>query len=128
MNAMLGKLGKEELSSENGELRPGIVHRLDKDTTGAMVVAKNNFSHQKLAKQIEKREFKKVYLALVRGTIKENEGVIELPIGRHPVDRKKQAVVKDGREAYTSFKVLERFPAGYTLVEVTLKTRTYTPN
>ena len=118
MNAMLGKT---ELSDENGEFRPGIVHRLDKNTTGVMVVAKNNFVHQNLASQIQEHKIKKIYLALVRGVVKENEAVIELPIGRHPTDRKKQAVIKGGREAYTRFKVLERF-LGYTLVEVELKT------
>lgn len=118
VNAMLGKY---ELSNENGEFRPGIVHRLDKDTTGVMVVAKNNLAHAKLAKQIQEHNFKKVYVAIVKGVIKENEAVIELPIGRHPTDRKKMAVVKDGREAYTKFKVLERFK-GYTYIEVELKT------
>ena len=118
VNAMLGKY---ELSNENGEFRPGIVHRLDKDTTGVMVVAKNNLAHSKLAKQIQEHNFKKVYVAIVKGVIKENEAVIELPIGRHPTDRKKMAVVKDGREAYTKFKVLERFK-GYTYIEVELKT------
>ena len=87
-------LGKTELSDENGEFRPGIVHRLDKNTTGVMVVAKNNFAHQNLANQIQEHKIKKIYLALVRGVVKENEAVIELPIGRHPTDRKKQAVVK----------------------------------
>lgn len=118
VNAMLGK---HDLSDENGEFRPGIVHRLDKNTTGVMVVAKNNVAHAKLAKQIQKRDFKKVYVALVKGVIKENEAIIELPIGRHPTDRKKMAVVKDGRYAYTKIKVLERFK-GYTYVEVELKT------
>lgn len=118
VNAMLGKY---ELSDENGEVRPGIVHRLDKNTTGVMVVAKNNVSHNKLAEQIQNRSFKKIYLALVRGVVKENEAIIELPIGRHPTDRKKMAVVKGGRESYTKFKVLERFN-GFTLLEVELKT------
>ncbi|MBR3888033.1 MAG: RluA family pseudouridine synthase [Clostridia bacterium] len=118
VNAMLGKY---ELSDENGEVRPGIVHRLDKNTTGVMVVAKNNVSHNKLAEQIQNRNFKKIYLALVRGVVKENEAIIELPIGRHPTDRKKMAVVKGGRESYTKFKVLERFN-GFTLLEVELKT------
>lgn len=118
VNAMLGKY---ELSDENGEVRPGIVHRLDKNTTGVMVVAKNNVAHNKLAEQIQNRNFKKIYLALVRGVVKENEAIIELPIGRHPTDRKKMAVVKGGRESYTKFKVLERFN-GFTLLEVELKT------
>lgn len=118
VNAMLGK---RELSDLNEDFRPGIVHRLDKNTTGAMVVAKNNQAHNKLAEQIQKREFKKIYVALVKGIIKENEAIIELPIGRHPTDRKKMAVVKDGKDAYTKFKVLERFD-GYTLIEIELKT------
>ena len=118
VNAMLGK---HELSDENGEFRPGIVHRLDKNTTGVMVVAKNNNAHAKLAKQIQEHNFKKIYVALVKGVIKENEAIIELPIGRHPTDRKKMAVVKDGRYAYTKIKVLERFN-GYTYIEVELKT------
>ena len=118
VNAMLGK---HELSDENGEFRPGIVHRLDKNTTGVMVVAKNNNAHNVLSKQIQEHNFKKIYIALVKGVIPENEAVIEMPIGRHPTDRKKMAVVKDGREAYTRFKVLERFEK-FTLVEVELKT------
>lgn len=118
VNAMLGK---HELSDENGEFRPGIVHRLDKNTTGVMVVAKNNNAHAKLAKQIQEHNFKKIYVALVKGVIKENEAIIELPVGRHPTDRKKMAVVKDGRYAYTKIKVLERFN-GYTYIEVELKT------
>lgn len=118
VNAMLGK---HNLSDENGEFRPGIVHRLDKNTTGVMIVAKNNNSHNILAKQIQEHNFKKVYVALVKGVIPENEAIIEMPIGRHPTDRKKMAVVKDGREAYTKFKVLERFEK-YTFIEVELKT------
>ena len=118
VNAMLGKY---ELSDENGEFRPGIVHRLDKNTTGVMVVAKNNNAHNLLASQIQAHDFKKIYVALVKGVIPENEAIIELPIGRHPTDRKKMAVVKDGRDAYTKFKVLERFDK-YTFVEVELKT------
>ena len=111
VNAMLGKV---ELSDENGDFRPGIVHRLDKNTTGVMVVAKNNEAHRNLAKQISEHKIKKVYLALVRGEVKEQEGVIELPIGRHPTDRKKQAVIKAGREAYTKFKVLKRYNRIYS--------------
>ena len=114
-------LGKTKLSDYNGEYRPGIVHRLDKDTTGALVVAKNNFAHQKIAEQIQNREIKKIYIALVKGIIKEDNGVIDLPIGRHPTDRKKMAVVKEGKQAITKFKVLERLD-GYTLLEIELKT------
>lgn len=114
-------LGKTKLSDYNGEFRPGIVHRLDKNTTGVLVIAKNNLAHKNIAEQIQNRETKKIYIALVRGLIKEDKGVIELPIGRHPTDRKKMAVVKDGKPAFTNFKVLERFD-GYTLVEIELKT------
>lgn len=114
-------LGKTKLSDYNGEFRPGIVHRLDKDTTGILVVAKNNIAHQNIANQIQNRETKKIYIALVKGLIKEDNGVIELPIGRHPTDRKKMAVVKDGKYALTHFKVIKRLD-GYTLVEIELKT------
>ncbi len=115
-------IGKHELSDVNGEIRPGIVHRLDKDTTGVLVIAKNNLAHQKIAKQIEKRETKKEYIALVRGLISENEGIIEMPIGRHQTDRKKMAVRRDGKKAKTIFKVLKRYREGYTLVNIDLKT------
>ena len=114
-------LGKTKLSDYNGEFRPGIVHRLDKDTTGVLVVAKNNMAHQNIAEQIQNRETKKIYIALVRGLIKEDDGVIDLPIGRHPTDRKKMAVVKDGKQAITHFKVLKRLE-GFTLLEIELKT------
>lgn len=114
-------LGKTKLSDYNGEFRPGIIHRLDKNTTGVLVVAKNNMAHQNIAEQIQNRETKKIYLALVRGEIKEDNGVIDLPIGRHPTDRKKMAVVKDGKQALTNFKVLKRYK-GYTLLEIELKT------
>lgn len=115
-------LGKHELSDLNGEIRPGIVHRLDKNTTGVLIVAKNNYAHQKIANQIQNRETKKTYIALVRGVISENNAEINMPIGRHPTDRKKMAVVKGGKEALTKFKVLKRFKQGYTLLEIDLKT------
>lgn len=115
-------LGKHELSNLNGDIRPGIIHRLDKNTTGVLVIAKNNYAHQKIAKQIQDRETKKTYIALVRGIISESNGEINMPIGRHPTDRKKMAVVKDGKNAITRFKVLKRYEKGYTLVEIDLKT------
>ncbi len=115
-------LGRTSLSDVNGEFRPGIIHRLDKNTTGVLVVAKNNYAHQDIASQIKNRTTKKIYLAFVKGIVKEDNGVIELPIGRHPTDRKKMAVVKNGREARSDFKVLKRFREGYTLLEVTLRT------
>lgn len=98
------------------------MHRLDKNTTGVIVIAKNNFAHNNIAKQIQDRKTKKIYVALVKGVIKEENGVIKMPIGRHKTDRKKMAVVKDGKEAHTNFKVLKRFKEGYTLIEVELKT------
>lgn len=115
-------LGKHELSDLNGEIRPGIVHRLDKNTTGVLIVAKNNYAHQKIATQIQNRETKKTYIALVRGIISENNAEINMPIGRHPTDRKKMAVVKNGKEALTKFKVLKRYKQGYTLLEIDLMT------
>ena len=103
----------------------GIVHRLDKNTTGALVIAKNNYAHNNIAKQIQDRETKKIYIALVRGIIKEENGVIKMPIGRHPTDRKKMAVLRPdqgrAREALTYWRVKERY-SGATLVECELKT------
>lgn len=110
------------LSGINGELRPGIVHRLDKDTSGVMVVAKSDFAHQALAHQFKGREVKKVYQALVDGNLTLQSGRIDLPIGRHPVHRKKMAIREDGREAVTNWRVLERFSQGFTLVELGLET------
>ena len=115
-------VGKYDLSDGSEEFRPGIIHRLDKDTTGALVIAKNNYAHEKIAEQIKNRETKKVYIALVKGIIKEEKGTIDMPIGRSLKDRKKMAVVKTGKQALTEFKVLQRYEEGYTLVEVTLKT------
>ncbi len=101
----------DELSGINGKIRPGIVHRLDKDTSGVMVVAKNDFAHNELAKQIGDKTAVKEYIALVHGHITEDSGVINGNIGRHPIDRKKMAVVTSGgKPATTLFQVLERFP------------------
>jgi len=111
----------DRLSSINGDIRPGIVHRLDKNTSGLLVVAKTDKAHLSLSKQIETKTAVRQYVALVDGNIKEDEGKIEQPIGRNPKDRKLMAVVKDGRYALTYYKVLERF-GKYTLVEYTLKT------
>ena len=111
-----------DLSGINGELRPGIVHRLDKDTSGVMVAAKNDKAHLDLAEQIRTKAAHRRYWAIVHGNIKEEEGVIHGAIGRHPVDRKKMAIVSEhGKSATTKFKVLERF-GDYTLVECTLLT------
>ncbi|AEM78910.1 RluA family pseudouridine synthase [Thermoanaerobacter wiegelii] len=111
----------KNLSGINGILRPGIVHRLDKDTSGVMVVAKNDKAHISLSNQIKERSVFKKYVAIVEGVIKHEEGKIEALIGRHPVDRKKMAVIEDGRYALTLYKVLERFKEN-TLVEAVIKT------
>ncbi|KUG02954.1 ribosomal large subunit pseudouridine synthase d [hydrocarbon metagenome] len=111
----------EDLSGINGELRPGIVHRLDKDTSGVMVVAKNDAAHRSLAAQIKDHTINREYIALVHGQIKENLGTIDAPIGRSKVDRKKMAVVGNGRPAISNYQVLQRFN-NYTLVKVKLLT------
>lgn len=110
-----------ELSAINGVIRPGIVHRIDKDTSGLLIVAKNNEAHLKLSEQLKERKAMRKYVALVNGNIKEDGGTINKPIARNPVDRKKMAVVQGGREAITHFNVLERF-GQYTLVECILET------
>ncbi|ABS42085.1 RluA family pseudouridine synthase [Clostridium botulinum] len=111
----------KDLSGINGVARPGIVHRIDKDTSGILVVAKNDISHNNLAAQFKEHSISRVYMALVEGIIKYEQGTIEAPIGRHPVDRIKMAVVKDGRHAVTHYKVIERFK-NHTLVECRLET------
>ncbi|ENK1243465.1 RluA family pseudouridine synthase [Clostridium sporogenes] len=119
VNALLNHC--KDLSGINGVARPGIVHRIDKDTSGVLVVAKNDKSHNNLAVQFKEHSISRVYMALVEGIIKDEEGTIEAPIGRHPVDRIKMAVVKDGRHAVTHYKVVERFK-NHTLVECRLET------
>lgn len=109
------------LSTINGTLRPGIVHRIDKDTSGLLMVAKNDQAHQSLAKQLKEKTNLREYLALVHGQIKEDEGTINAPLGRSPKDRKKQAVVANGRLAVTHFKVLKRYQ-NYTLISCRLET------
>ena len=111
----------EDLSGINGVIRPGIVHRLDKDTSGVMVAAKNDRAHVDLAEQIREKTAQRIYRAIVCGTIAEARGEIRAPIGRHPTERKKMAVVPGGKEAPTLFRVVERFPA-HTLGECRLKT------
>lgn len=111
----------QDLSGIGGVLRPGIVHRLDKDTTGALVVAKNDFTHLGLATQLKAGQMIRIYLALVHGTLATPEGEINAPIGRHPVYRKKMAVVPGGKPAHTSYRVLAVF-GPYTLVWVRLHT------
>jgi 23S rRNA pseudouridine1911/1915/1917 synthase len=109
------------LSTINGEFRPGIVHRIDKDTSGLLMVAKNDMAHRSLAAQLKAKTNEREYVALVHGVIKEDAGTIDAPLGRSPKDRKKQAVVADGRHAVTHFKVLKRY-RHYTLVSCRLET------
>ncbi len=109
------------LSGINGALRPGIVHRLDKETSGLLLVAKRDAAHRRLAHSLQARRIERCYLALVWGGMREAEGRIEAPIGRHPKNRKKMAVIADGRTAATNFKVAERFPFT-NLVECRLET------
>ncbi|UDM32720.1 RluA family pseudouridine synthase [Lentilactobacillus laojiaonis] len=109
------------LSKINGELRPGIVHRIDKDTSGLLMVAKNDNAHKDLSEQLKNKTNIRRYYALVHGVIKENSGTVNAPLGRSPKDRKKQAVVAGGRNAVTHFKVVERFEK-YTLIECQLET------
>ncbi|CAJ1227992.1 pseudouridine synthase [Levilactobacillus zymae] len=109
------------LSQINGELRPGIVHRIDKDTSGLLMVAKNDHAHHSLSDQLHAKTNLREYLAIVHGNFKEDEGVIRAPLGRSPKDRKKQAVVADGRPAVTHFRVLERY-GDYTLIACRLET------
>ncbi len=111
----------KDLSAINGVTRPGIVHRLDKDTSGLIVIAKNNAAHLSLAKQIETKEAGRYYLALLCGNIKEDEGTIDKAIARSVRDRKKMSVDDDGRRAVTHFKILERF-GDFTLAEFKLET------
>lgn len=120
VNALLYHCG--DLSGINGKIRPGIVHRLDKDTSGVMVAAKNDKAHLDLAEQIGKKSAHRIYRAIVHGNIPEERGIIRGDIGRHPTDRKKMAIVREkGKPAVTEFSVLERFGA-YTLVECSLQT------
>ena len=121
VNALLYHCG-DSLSGINGVLRPGIVHRIDKDTSGLLIVAKNDFSHRLLAEQIKVHSFTRKYQAVVYGNLKDDEGTINAPIGRHPTDRKKMAVTeKNSRNAITHYKVLGRYN-GFTHVELTLET------
>lgn len=122
VNAIMA-ICKDSLSGIGGEIRPGIVHRLDKDTSGIIVIAKNDKAHINLSEQIKNHEVKKTYVALVRGIVKANEATINMPIGRSEKDRKKMAVTKKGKEAITHFKVLKRYPEeNCTLLEVNIET------
>lgn len=121
VNALMDYCG-DSLSSINGVIRPGIVHRIDKDTSGVLVVAKSNEAHEKLSLRLKDHDVNRIYVALVHGIIREESAKIDAPIGRHPVDRKKMAVnTNNGRRAVTYFKVLDRFNDA-TLIEVKLET------
>lgn len=119
VNALLYRIN--DLSGINGVLRPGIVHRLDKDTSGLLVIAKNDVAHVELQRQIQCKQCRRIYVALLEGVVKVDSGVIDQPIGRSLSDRKKMDTVAGGRNAETHFEVLERF-ANYTLVRFELKT------
>lgn len=113
---------KDQLSGINGVLRPGIVHRIDMDTTGSLVVCKNDRTHQAIAQQLKVHSITRRYRAIVHGVVREEEGTVNAPIGRHPVDRKKMAVnPKKGKEAITHYRVLKRF-CQYTYLECELET------
>ena len=120
VNAIMA-ICKDSLSGIGGEIRPGIVHRIDKDTSGLLIVAKNDNAHVKMSEQIKNHEVKKTYIALVRGVFKENEATIDMPIGRSTSDRKKMAINKNGKNAITHIKVLKRFDK-YTLLKVNIET------
>lgn len=121
VNALLAHCGTS-LSGINGVIRPGIVHRIDKDTSGLLMVAKNDFAHQGLARQIKEHSFRREYEAVVAGRMKQESGVVNAPIGRHPIDRKKMAVTeKNSKEAVTYFQVIAEYP-GYTHIRLRLET------
>ena len=120
VNAIMA-ICKDSLSGIGGEIRPGIVHRLDKNTSGLLIIAKNDKAHINLSEQIKEHKVEKTYIALVRGVVKENEATINMPIGRSTKDRKKMAVIKTGKEAITHFRVLKRYK-NYTLLEVKIET------
>lgn len=119
VNALLYHL--KDLSSINEVIRPGIVHRIDKDTSGLLMIAKNDVAHEALAKQLKDKTSLRKYIALVHGNIPHDKGTINAPIGRSKSDRKKQAVIEEGKSAVTHFTVLERF-GEFTLVELQLET------
>lgn len=113
---------KNELSGINGTMRPGIVHRIDMDTTGSLIVCKNDMAHQRLSEQLKEHSIKRIYEAIVHGNMKNEKGTVNAPIGRHPTERKKMSIhAKNGREAVTHYKVLERF-GNYTYIQCELET------
>lgn len=120
VNALMYRC-KETLSGIGGEKRPGIVHRLDKDTSGALIVAKCDKAHLNISNQIKNHEVKKTYIALVKEIVKDDEATIDMPIGRSKKDRKKMDIDKNGKNAITHFKVLKRYQ-GYTLLEINIET------
>lgn len=121
VNALMYYCG-DSLSGINGILRPGIVHRIDMDTTGSLLVCKNDFAHQRLAEQLKVHSIKRVYHAIVHGNLKEDSGTINEPIGRHPTERKKMCVNhQNGRDAVTHYEILERF-GDYTYIACRLET------
>ena len=120
VNAIMNKC-KDSLSGIGGEIRPGIVHRIDKDTSGLLIIAKNDKAHINMSEQIKNHEVKKTYIALVRGKTKENQATIDMPIARSNKDRTKMAVSKNGKNAITHFEVIERF-SGYTLLKLNIET------
>ena len=120
VNALLYHCGAE-LSGINGVMRPGIVHRIDRDTTGSLIVCKNDRAHNCIAEQLKEHSITRKYRAICHGVLKEEEGTIDKPIGRHPTDRKKMAVNEKGKRAVTHYRVLQRF-AKYTYIECELET------
>ena len=120
VNALMYRLG-DSLSGIGGVLRPGIVHRIDRDTTGSLIVCKNDAAHRCLAEQLEEHSINRIYKAVVNGNIKDDSGVIDAPIGRSKSDRKKMGIVPDGKRAVTHYEVLERF-GDYTYVACKLET------
>ena len=120
VNALLYHCG-DSLSGIGGELRPGIVHRIDRDTSGLIIAAKNDFAHQRLSAQLQDHTLARIYHCIMVGNLREDDGTVDAPIGRHPVDRKKMAVVANGRPAVTHWRVLERFQ-GFCYVECRLET------
>ena len=121
VNALMYHCG-DELSGINGCMRPGIVHRIDMDTTGSLVVCKNDKAYQSLSEQLKVHSIRRIYVAIVHGNIKEDSGTVNAPIGRHPTDRKKMSThCKNGRDAVTHYKVLERF-GDYTYIQCELET------